>query len=171
LLQAIVGPERYHWHRFSEAEDKVRTYEEQLAQLDLPERRLREEREALKHMLGSIDVLYRTHDMILLTPTMIRPHRDPVDEVHGLRGIEVWADLYRGKLLVDPDDWIGPFGKVHFPYLYSSVSMALLPPSLRPIIAPSHKLSKPVGEVLMVIQAGSRRPPELEGHSWVATSR
>ena len=170
LLQAIVGPERYHWHRFSEAEDKVRTYEEQLAQLDLPERRLREERDALEHMLRSVDIMHRSHDMLVLAPSMIRPYEDPVDEVHTLRGVEVWADLYRGKLLVDPNDWIGPLGKVHFPYLYSSLSMGLLPPSLRPVAAPSGALSKNVGEVMMVIQVGSRRPFELGGHSWVATN-
>lgn len=170
LLQAIVGPERYHWHRFSEAEDKVRTYEEQLARLDLPERRLREERDALEHMLRSVDIMHRSHDMLVLAPSMIRPYEDPVDEVHTLRGLEVWADLYRGKLLVDPNDWIGPLGKVHFPYLYSSLSMGLLPPSLRPVVAPSGTLSKNVGEVMMVIQVGSRRPFELGGHSWVATN-
>jgi hypothetical protein len=168
LLQAILGPERYHWHRFSEAEDKVRTYEEKIAQLDLPERRLREERDALEHMLRSVEVMHRSHNMLILAPSMIRPYEDPVNEVHGFRGTQVWADHYSGKLMTDLNDWIGPFGKVHFPYLYSSLSMGLLLPSVRPIVAPSAAMTKPVGEVLMVIQVGSRRPPELEaGGSWL----
>jgi hypothetical protein len=168
LLQTIMGPERYHWHRFSEAEDKVRTYEKKLAELDLPEGRLREERDALEHMLRSIDVVHRSHDMLVLAPSMIRPYEDPVDEVHSLRGFEVWADSYRGKLMTDLNDWVGPFGKLHWPYLYSALSMGLLSPGLKPIAAPSGTASKNVGEVLMVIKVGARKPPELGGHRWLA---
>ncbi|MCH8966356.1 MAG: hypothetical protein IID43_01640 [Planctomycetes bacterium] len=169
LLQAIVGPERYHWHRFNQAEDQVRTYEDQLAQLELPQRRLKEEREALRHMLGAARVLHRSNDLMVLTDSMIRPYKDPVHEVNNLRGLQVWGDLYRDKLLVEPNDWIGPFGKVHFPYWYSSLPNALLPPAFRPVSAPSLALTKNVGQVLMVVQVGSRRPPELGGHSWVGT--
>jgi|GEM_PF-2323595 len=168
LLQTIVGPERYHWHRFSEAEDKVRTYEDKLAELDAPTRRLTQERDALKKILGSVDVLHRTTDMMILTDSMVRNYHDPVDEVHRLRGTDVWADAYRGKIMHDVDDWVGPWGKVHFPYWYSSLSMAVLGPGLRPVVAPRPALTKNIGEVLMVVQAGARRPIELGGHSWVS---
>ena len=167
LLQTLVGPERYHWHRFTEAEDKVRTYETKLADLDLPTRRLTEEKDALKRILNSVDVLHRTTDMLILTSDMIRPYHDPVDEVHRLRGTDVWADAYRGKIMHDANDWIGPWGKVHFPYWYSSLSMAGLAPGLRPVVAPRRALTKNIGEVLLVLQVGARRPIELGGHSWV----
>ena len=167
ILQTLVGPERYHWHRFSEAEDKVRTYEDKIARLDLPERRLQEERDALEQLLNSAEVIHRTTDLTVLTAAMIRPHRDPVDEVHRLRGTDVWADAYRGKIMHDVDDWVGPWGKVHFPYWYSSLSMAGLMPGLRPVAAPSHALTKNIGEVLLVLQIGPRQPIELGGHSWV----
>ncbi len=167
LLQTIVGPERYHWHRFSQAEDKVRTYEEKLAQLETPERNLEEERDALKKLLHSVDVIHRTDNLMVLAPSMIRPYHDPVYEVGGLRGLDVWADNYRGKLPFEGDDWIGPLGRIHFPYLYSSLSMGGLMPGLRPVVAPSAALSKNIGEVLMVITVGARRPHQLGGHSWV----
>lgn len=167
LLQSLVGPERYHWYRFTQAEDQLRTYEEKMAQLELPERRLREERDALKKILHSVEVIHRSEDLLILASSMIRPYHDPVHEVHQLRGIDVWADSYRGQIPHDVDDWVGPFGKVHFPYWYSSLVNANLMPGLRPVKAPSMALTKPIGEVLMVVQAGNRRPIELGGHSWV----
>ena len=168
LLQSVVGPERYHWHRFSEAEDQVRTYEEKITQLDLPARNLREERDALKQMLQAIDVMHRSHDLLVLAPSMIRSYHDPVDEVHGFRGVDAVTDLYRGKIMHNLEDWVGPWGRFHFPYWYSSLVNFSLMPGLRGVAAPSMALTKPVGEVLMVIQVGARRPPELGGHSWVA---
>jgi hypothetical protein len=168
ILQTIVGPERYHWHRFNQAEDQVRTHEELIAQLDLPERNLREERTALKRLLNSVDVLHRTTDLMILAPSFVRPYHDPVDEVHSLRGADVWADIYRGKIPTQLDDWVGPWGKLQFPYLYSSLPNGLLSPAFRTLIVPSTGAIKNIGEVLMVVQVGTRRPWELGGHSWVS---
>ncbi len=168
ILQTIVGPERYHWHRFNQADDQVRTHEELIAQLELPERHLREEQTALKRMLNSVDVLHRTTDLMILAPSFVRPYHDPVDEVHFLRGADVWADDYRGKIPLQLDDWIGPWGKLQFPYLYSSLPNALLSPALRTLLVPSTGPTKNIGEVLMVLQLGTRRPWELGGHSWVS---
>lgn len=168
LLQSLVGPERYHWHRFSRAEDQVRTYESKIAEFDVSLRGLNEERDALKQVLQAIHVVHRSNDLVVLTPSMIRPYHDPVDEVHTLRGLDAWTDFYRGKIMLDADDWVGPWGKVHFPYWYSSLLNAALLPGLRPVAAPRAALSKPIGEVLMVVQVGTRRPPELGGDSWVA---
>ncbi|MBI4717759.1 MAG: hypothetical protein HY763_08155 [Planctomycetes bacterium] len=168
LLQSFVGAERYHWHRFSEAEDQVRTYERKLAELDLPQRRLLEEREALKQLFAAADVMYRSEDLLLLSPSMIRPHHDPVEEVASVRGGDVWADYYRGKIMFEGDDWVGAWGKVHFPYWYSSLAHGGLAPGLRPIVAPQATATKPVGEVLLVVQAGARRPIQLGGDSWVS---
>jgi len=170
LLQALVGPERYHWHRFSQAEDQLRTHEEMIAQLDLPERRLKEEQAALKQIMSSVTVLHRSDNMIVLTDSMIRPYKDPVHEATLLRGGSVWADNYRDKIYIEPDDWVGPWGKVHFPYWYSALPNALLSPAWRGVPAPSLALTKNIGQVLMVVQLGSRKPPELHGHSWVGNS-
>ena len=146
LLQAIVGPERYHWRRFSEAEDKVRTYEDKLADLVPAVTRLRKERDGLKQMLNSSDVIHRTTDVTVLSASMIRDYHDPVNEVY---------------------QWRGSWGKVHFPYWYSSLSMSRLWPGLRAVPAPSATFSGSVGEVLMVVQLGDRKPFELGGNSWV----
>ena len=168
LLQALVGPERYHWHRFSQAEDQVRTHEEFLAQLDLPERRLRDEREALRQLSGSVDILHRSGQLIVLAPSMIRPYHDPVDEVRSVRGLNVWADRYRGKHPFEGNDWVLG-GKRLFPYWYSSLAMRGLPPGLRSIVVPSAGTTKRIGEVLMVVTIGSRRLRDLPEH--VAMSR
>lgn len=168
LLQSLVGPERYHWHRFSEAEDEVRTYESKIAEFKVALRNLHEERAALQKIMQSIDVLDRSNDLLVLAPNMVRPYHDPVDEVHSFRGVDAWRDFYRGKIMHDADDWVGPWGKVHFPYWYSSLVNANLLPGLRPVAAPRMALTKPIGEVMMVLQIGQRRLPELGGHSWVA---
>ncbi|MFQ5590277.1 MAG: hypothetical protein ACE5HE_03845 [Phycisphaerae bacterium] len=167
LLQTIVGPERYHWHRMNEAEDQVHTNQELISQLDLPQRNLEEERTALTQLLNSVDVLDRRTDMMILAPSFVRPYHDPVDEVHFIRGADVWADNYRGKIPTQLDDWIGPWGKLQFPYLYSGLPNALLSPALRSLLVPSTGATKNIGEVLMVVQVGTRRPWELGGHSWV----
>lgn len=169
LLQAFVGPERYHWHRFNEAEDQVRTHEDMLAQLEPVSNRLDEERRALEKILGSINIMHRSDTLVVLNESMIRPFSDPVHEVEFLRGGEVWADHYRDKIFFELDDWIGPWGKIHMPYFYSSLPNALLGPALRSVIAPAPTLTKNIGQTLMVVQVGSRRPPELGGHSWVGT--
>ena len=168
ILQNFVGPERYHWHRFSEAEDQVRTYEEKIARLDLPERRLNEEREALSAILNSTDVIHRAADQMILASSMIRPYHDPVDEVHQWRGADgLWADQYRDIMSLDYlDNW---WGWLRRPYWYSSLPMWGLAPAVRPVAAPPLFLTKPIGEVLMVVQAGARRPVELGGHSWAST--
>jgi hypothetical protein len=168
ILQSIIGAERYHWHRFTQAEDQVRTHEEMIAQLDVPERNLREEQVALKRLLTSVDVLHRTTDLMILSPSFVRPYHDPVDEVHFIRGADVWADLYRGKIPLQLDDWVGPWGKLQFPYLYSSLPNGLLSPALRSLIVPSTGPTKNIGEVMLVVQLGTRRPWELGGHSWVS---
>ena len=169
ILQMLVGPERYHWHRVSEAEDQVRTYEEKVAQLDLPQRRLTEEEHALKQILNAPHVIHRSTDRMILVSSMIRPYHDPVDEVIIARGIDVWADEYWDKRRNELDDWIGPWGRVHFPYWYSSLSMAGMAPAIRPVAAPSMALTANIGEVLLVVRIGARRPIELGGHSWAST--
>ena len=141
----------------------MRTYESKLATLDLPERNLREERDALEQLLHSVDVIHRSAKWMVLTSSMIRPYHDPVEEARTLRGDDVWTDRYHGKIPFELDDWVGPFGKVHFPYWYSSLSMGWLSPGLRPVAGPSPALTKSIGEVLMVVQIGSRRPTELNG--------
>ena len=139
LLQCLVGAERYHWHRFSQAEDQVRTYERQLANIDLPQRDLAEEREALRQLMGSSGVICRTGEMLVLGCNMVRPFHDPVFEVTSLRG--------------NPRD-----AELHMPYLYSSLPNKMLPPALRPILTPGKSPSRPVGEVLMVVTIGPRGP-------------
>jgi len=141
MLQSIVGPERYHWHRFSEAEHQVRAYEEKIARLDIPERDLKEERDALRQMLQSAEVLHRSHDLLVLAPSMNRPYHDPAGEVYGKRGT---------------DSWYGSSRKSHHPYWSSSRVQGGMSPGMESVSAPSWAHSDAVGEVLMIVQAGAR---------------
>lgn len=141
ILQSLMGPERYHWHRFSQAEDQVKTYAERIAKLDIPERDLKTERDALLNMLQSVDVIYRSDSLLVVSPEITRPFHDPVDEVMSKRG---------------KDSWYGTSHKKHYPYYYSGMANNRLEPAYRSVGGPSKLISDAVGEVLMIVQAGTR---------------
>jgi hypothetical protein len=144
LLQAVYGPERYHWHRLSRADDQLRTYRDQIGRLDRVEQALREEHEALQQLLSSADVVHRRHDLVVLAPSMTRPFHDPVAEVEGVRG--------------------GAFGgRVYWPYYHSSIPNRWLPPAFRAVRAPSLASSRKIGEVLMIVEIGTRGAKALQG--------
>ena len=139
LLQSAVGAETYHWVRYTEAEDKVRSYEEEIAKLALPAERLREERAALRGMLASAKVVYRRKEMMLATFRMQRQFFDITEEVTSGR-----------------DTLHGPKNTLEDPYLLSSVTKSLGYPRLLPNKTRMPKKKQDVGEVVMVMRLGLR---------------
>ena len=75
--QLFLGPEAYHWRRYSEADDRMRTYQQRISDLRVPAQCLREERSALRAILASAQVLHRRGDLVLATPDMTRRYWDP----------------------------------------------------------------------------------------------
>ncbi|MCH7813084.1 MAG: hypothetical protein IID40_03595, partial [Planctomycetes bacterium] len=149
LYQLAVGPEAYHWKRMSEADDELRTYQERIASLRLPVERLREERSALRALLGSVKVLNRQGDLILATPSMTRRFNDPVADVTELR-----------RTLQ------GPHHGLEAPYWFSEIAHTLhwphlgSPAAIYPRVIETNSRMRthlePIGEVLMVLHIGPR---------------
>ncbi len=155
LYQLAIGPEAYHWKRYSEAEDEMRTYQEEIATLRLPAQRLREERSALRALQGSITVLDRRGDLVLATPNMTRRYHDPVNEVtesrRTLQGPKMdFAAPYWFSELAHTLHWPQPFGVLGiYPRVIATKSR----------MGTRHE---PIGEVLMVMRVGAREPHSLK---------
>ena len=167
LYQLLVGPERYHWERYSLADDRVRRYSEELASLDRPLELLREERSALRSILGSVSVLSRSGEMIVAMPSMTQRYRNPVDEIA------------RPRQTLGPARWreaIGvtnPRRAIEFPYLFSWGTVSYLDPVSYTIGAPAGLKSvrtrsgmedsyRSMGEVVAVVRIGPRMPASLD---------
>jgi hypothetical protein len=84
---AFYSPECecHYWCEFNEAEGKVRKYEEKIAELDLPARRLREERAALRGILAHARVVCRQNEMMLATCSMHERYTDMLDQIEKER--------------------------------------------------------------------------------------
>lgn len=167
LYQLWVGPERYHWERYSLADDRVRKYSEELAMLDRPLELLREERSALRSILGSVNVLSRSGEMIVATPSMTQRFRNPVHEIS------------RARRTLGPARWREVFGvtnprrAIEFPYLFSWGTVNYLNLVSYTVGAPAgfksvHTRSgmkesyRSMGEVVAVIRIGPRTPASLD---------
>jgi len=167
FYQLLVGPERYHWERYSLADDQVRNYSEELARLDRPLELLREERSSLRSILGSVNVLSRSGEMIVATPSMSQRFRNPVDEIA------------RARQTLGPARWREAFGvtnprrAVKYPYLFSWGTVGYLNLSSYTIgssvaIRSVHTRSgleesyRSMGEVVAVIRIGPRTPSSLD---------
>lgn len=87
VAQLAMGPEAYHWARFTEADNNVRHYQERRASLRLPMERLREERSSLRATLASMEVLHRRADLVIMMPDMIPRYHEPSNEVTESRKI------------------------------------------------------------------------------------
>ena len=149
LYQLAVGPEAYHWKRFSEAEDEVRTYQEKIASLRLPVEKLREERSALRALLGSVTVLARQGDLVLLAPNMVRRYHDPVAEVTEIR-----RTLHGPRYGLDAPYWFSELAHtLHWPHIASWVNIY---PRLIETANRMDSRLEPIGEVLMVVKIGPR---------------
>ena len=149
FYQLALGPEVYHWKRYSEADDRLRTYQEKSASLRLPVERLREERTALRALLGHVKVLHRRGDMILATPEMTRRYRDPVADI-----TEVRRTLQGPHYGLDAPYWFTEIAHtLHWPHVASWVGIY---PRL---IETNNRMETeltPIGEVLMVVRIGPR---------------
>ncbi|MCP4249745.1 MAG: hypothetical protein GY778_22105 [bacterium] len=149
LYQLAIGPEAYHWKRMSEADDELRTYQEKIASLRLPVERLREERAALRALLGSVKVLNRQGDLILATPSMTRRFNDPVADITELR-----RTLQGPRNGLEAPYWFTEIAHtLHWPHIGSPV--AIYPR----LIETNNRMDtylEPIGEVLMVLHIGPR---------------
>lgn len=155
LYQLAVGPEAYHWKRFSEADDRLRTYQEKRASLRLPIERLRDERDALRAMLGSMRVLRRSGDLAIAMPEMIRPYHDAAAEVTEAR-----RTLQGPGYGLDAPYWFSEVAQtVHWPHIGA-------PAAIYPrLIETKNRMEtevKPIGELLLVMRIGSRQPYRLK---------
>jgi len=149
LYQLAVGPETYHWKRYSEAEDRLRTYQEKMASLRLPVERLREERSALRALLGSVKVLHRQGDLLLATPSMIRRYHDAVDEITEIR-----RTLHGPHYGLDAPYWFSEVAHtLHWPHIFSWINIY---PRLIETKNRMETHLEPIGEVLMVVRIGPR---------------
>jgi hypothetical protein len=147
--QLLIGAEAYHWKRYSEADDRMRTYEEKLATLRLPAERLREERVALRALLGNVRILHRSGDMMLATSDMTRRYHDPVDEISEKR-----RTLRGPEMGLDAPYWFSEVAHVlHWPHLFSGLAIY---PRLIDTRNRMETNCEPIGEVLMVIRIGPR---------------
>jgi hypothetical protein len=155
MYQLLIGPETYHWRRYSEAEDRMRTYQEKIASLQLPMDRLREERGALRALQGSIKILHRRGDLVLATPSMTRRYRDPVNEVTEFR-----RTLHGPDMGLDAPYWFSEVAHtVHWPHPFS---VAGIYPRLIETNNRMGTYHEPVGEVLLVMRVGPREPHSLK---------
>ena len=155
LYQLVVGPEAYHWKRFSEADDVLRTYQEKRTSLRLCVERLREERNALRAVLGSVKVLHRSGDLVIATPDMTRRYHDAAEEVTGFR-----RTLQGPEPGLDAPYWFSELAHtVHWPHIGS-------PAAIYPrLIETNNRMAtevKPIGELLLVMKIGSRKPYRLK---------
>ncbi len=149
LYQLAIGPEAYHWKRYAEADDRLRTYQEKNASLRLPMERLREERTALRALLGSVKVLHRSGDLILAMPEMIRRYHDPVDEITESR-----RTLHGPKPGIDAPYWFSEVAQtVHWPHIASWLGIY---PRLIETNNRMETGNEQIGEVLMVVRIGPR---------------
>lgn len=155
FYQLLVGPEVYHWKRYSEAEDRQRTYQEKIASLRLPAERLREERSALRALQGSIRILHRRGDLVLATPSMTRRYHDPVNEVTEFR-----RTLHGPEPGIEAPYWFTEVAHtLHWPHPFSVVGIY---PRLIETNNRMDTYHEPIGEVLMVMRVGVREPQSLK---------
>jgi len=140
-LQSLVGAETYHWVRYTEADDKVRSYEEEIARLALPAERLREERAALRGITASTKIIHRRNEMMLATFRMQRPTFDMIEEIRK-----------------DRDTLQGPKETLEDPYAISSISKSLGYPRGLETRTRMPEKDKTIGDVVMEIRLGSRKP-------------
>lgn len=151
MAQTLIGPEAYHWKRFSEADDRMRTYQEKRAQLRLPVERLREERGALRALLGSMKVIHREGNMVIASPDMLRRYHDAVDEITESR--RTLAGPTPG---VEAPYWFSEVAHtVHWPHLFSVIGIY---PRLIVTNNRTHDHHEPIGELLLVMKIGARKP-------------
>ncbi|MHC4091222.1 MAG: hypothetical protein ACYSVY_13275 [Planctomycetota bacterium] len=155
LYQLAVGPETYHWKRYSEADDRLRTYQEKMASLRLPIERLREERTALRALLGSVTVLHRQGDLVLATPNMTRRYHDPVADITEIR-----RTLQGPGYGLDAPYWFSEVAHtLHWPHIFSWINIY---PRLIETKNRMETHLEPIGEVLMVIKIGPRPLAKLQ---------
>ncbi len=154
LAQSVMGPEAYHWKRFSEADDEMRTYQEKRAQLRLPVERLREERSALRGLLSSVRVLHRDGDLIIASPEMIRRYRDATHEVTTAR-----HTLHGPEMGLDAPYWFSEIAHtLHWPHLFSWLGIY---PRLIDTNNRMETEKERIGELLLVMRIGPRQPYRL----------
>ncbi len=155
LYQLAVGPEVYHWKRFSEADDELRTYREKRVSLDLPIERLREERNTLRAILGSVKVLHRSGDLVIATTDMGRRYHDTADEVTESR-----RTLQGPEPGLDAPYWFSEVA--HTLHWWHLASWLGIYPRL---IETNNRMETdctPIGELLVVMKIGSRQPYRLK---------
>ena len=155
MYQLVMGPEAYHWRRYSEADDRLRTYQEKRTSLRLPIERLREERSALRAMLGSMKILHRSGDLVMATPDMTRRYHDAVDEVTESR-----RTLQGPGYGLDAPYWFSEVAQtVHWPHIGAP---AVIYPRLIETANRMETDTKPIGELLLVMKIGCRQPYRLK---------
>lgn len=139
--QTLMGAETYHWYRYTQAEDKVRTYEEQIAELDEPARRLREERAALRGILSNAKIVCRQNEMMLATCNMQERFADMTDQI----------DQKRPTLQ-------GPEYDFAHPYFASGMTMSLGYWRSLENNTEMDKRDKQIGKIVMIMRLGGRAP-------------
>ncbi|HUU83709.1 MAG TPA: hypothetical protein VM243_09415, partial [Phycisphaerae bacterium] len=156
--QLAVGPETYHWRRYTEADDRMRTYQERIASLRLPVQCLLEERSALRTILASAKVLHRRGDLVLATPNMTRRYWDPVGEdVPNVR--RTWMRSDPDMELVEPYLDSQTAQAADWWHLFSF--LGTYPRTVRT----NTKIPvewRPLGRVVAVLRVGPREPYRLQ---------
>ncbi len=142
--QTLMGAETYHWYRYTQAEDKVRTYEEQIAELDEPARRLREERAALRGILSNTKIVCRQNEMMLATCNMQERFTDMTDQINQTR-----------PTLQGPE-----YDFIH-PYFASGMTMSLGYWRSLENNTEMDKRDKRIGKIVMIMRLGGRAPTGL----------
>jgi len=166
-LQLLIGPEKYHWLRYNEAEDRALLYEEGIARLALPVERLREERGALRAVLAAAKPIHRRSDMMLATMSMTRRYRDAWEEIREVRDTLGDGPVY---------EWVYPWSysaRPFFSWLKTRFNWGLPQweiPFSRPLVRTKTHIPEKrqtIGELVLVMRVGPRELYPLKTSSRV----